>query len=101
MLERRSEIGLRRALGATRRHIGLQFLVESATLTTIGGVTGASLGAAITYLYAQHQGWTVAVPTNILAAAVGAALALGAIAGLYPAARAATMHPADAVRPSS
>lgn len=100
VLERRSEIGLRRALGATRRHIGMQFLVESATLTTIGGITGASLGATITYLYAQHQGWTVAIPTNVLAAAVGAALGLGAVAGLYPAARAATMHPADAVRPS-
>jgi putative ABC transport system permease protein len=100
VLERRTEIGLRRALGATRHHIGLQFLVESATLTTIGGVTGASVGATITYLYARHQHWTVSIPGDILAAAVGAALALGAVAGLYPAARAATMHPADAVRPT-
>jgi putative ABC transport system permease protein len=100
VLERRTEIGLRRALGATRHHIGLQFLVESATLTTIGGIAGASLGAGVTYLYARQQHWTVAVPTGVLAAAVGAALALGALAGLYPAARAATMHPADAVRPT-
>jgi putative ABC transport system permease protein len=101
VLERRTEIGLRRALGARRQHIGLQFLVESATLTTIGGIVGASLGAAITFGYARHQGWTVAVPTDVLAAAVSVALLLGAIAGLYPAARAAMMHPADAVRPSS
>jgi putative ABC transport system permease protein len=100
VLERRTEIGLRRALGATRHHIGLQFLVESATLTTIGGIAGASLGATVTYLYAHQQHWTVAVPTGVLAAAVGAALALGALAGLYPAVRAATMHPADAVRPT-
>ena len=99
VLERRTEIGLRRALGATRRHIGLQFLVESATLTTIGGVLGAGVGAAITYGYARSQGWTVDVPLAVLAGAVGAALALGALAGLYPAARAAAMHPADAVRP--
>ncbi len=78
VLERRTEIGLRRALGATRRHIGLQFLVESATLTTLGGITGASLGAAVTYLYARHQDWTVSIPTAVLGAAVAAALALGA-----------------------
>jgi len=101
VLERRTEIGLRRALGAKRTHIGLQFLVESATLTTIGGLAGASVGAAITYGYARHQHWTVSIPTEVLAAAVCAALALGAVAGLYPAARAASMHPADAVRPAS
>jgi putative ABC transport system permease protein len=100
VLERRTEIGLRRALGATRHHIGLQFLVESATLTTLGGVTGAGLGATVTYLYARHQQWTVSIPTAVLAAAIAAALALGALAGLYPAARAATMNPADAVRPT-
>jgi putative ABC transport system permease protein len=100
VLERRSEIGLRRALGATRRHIGLQFIVEAATLTTIGGLTGITIGATITYLYAQRQGWTVSVPANIIAAAVATALLLGLVAGLYPAIRAATMNPADAVRPS-
>jgi putative ABC transport system permease protein len=100
VLERRSEIGLRRALGATRRHIGLQFIVEAATLTTIGGLTGITIGATITYLYAQRQGWTVTVPANIIAAAVATALLLGLVAGLYPAIRAATMNPADAVRPA-
>lgn len=100
VLERRSEIGLRRALGATRRHIGFQFLVEAATLTTIGGVGGATLGATITFLYAQRQGWTVTVPASVIAASVAAALLLGLVAGLYPAIRAATMNPADAVRPA-
>lgn len=100
VLERRSEVGLRRALGATRRHIGLQFLVEAATLTTIGGLGGATLGATITFLYAQRQGWTVTVPTGVIGAAVGMALVLGLVAGIYPASRAATMNPADAVRPA-
>jgi putative ABC transport system permease protein len=100
VLERRVEIGLRRSLGATRRHIGLQFLVESVSLTTLGGVAGAGVGAAITYLYALRQGWTVDVPVAILAGAVVTALALGAVAGLYPAARAASLPPAEAVRPT-
>jgi putative ABC transport system permease protein len=100
VLERRTEIGLRRALGATRHHIGLQFLVESITLTTLGGAAGAGLGAAVTYGYANRQGWTVAIPTGALVVAVLAALALGATAGLYPATRAAAMDPAAAVRPT-
>jgi putative ABC transport system permease protein len=100
VLERRTEIGLRRALGATRRHIALQFLVEAATLTTIGGLSGTTLGAAITYLYVQRHEWTFTIPTNIIAAAIAVALLLGLMAGLYPAIRAATMNPADAVRPA-
>jgi putative ABC transport system permease protein len=99
VLERRTEIGLRRALGATRRHIGLQFLIESATLTTLGGVLGAVLGSVITFVYARSQGWMVDVPIPIIVGAIGAALLMGALAGLYPAARAASMNPADAVRP--
>jgi putative ABC transport system permease protein len=99
VLERRSEIGLRRALGATRRHVAGQFVVESATLTTCGGLLGVGLGALVTYWYANRQGWRVDVPTDVVGLAIATALALGVLAGLYPAARAARLHPADAVRP--
>ncbi|MEM9515214.1 MAG: ABC transporter permease [Actinomycetota bacterium] len=100
VMERRGEIGLRRALGATRRHIASQFVVESATLAGLGGLIGVVLGAAVTYGYATNQGWVVDVPLQGLVLGVLAALAVGTIAGLHPARRAARLDPADAVRPS-
>lgn len=100
VLERRGEIGLRRALGATRRHIATQFVLESASLAALGGAIGTVLGAAVTYGYATRQNWLVDIPTRALAAGIVAALLLGALAGLYPATRAARLDPADAVRPS-
>lgn len=99
VLERRGEIGLRRALGATRTHIATQFVLESALLATIGGLVGVALGVAVTYGYATRQQWQVDIPIEALAAGVVAALTLGALAGLYPAIRAARLDPADAVRP--
>jgi putative ABC transport system permease protein len=99
VLERRSEIGLRRALGATRRHVAGQFVVESATLTTCGGLLGIAIGAAVTAWYADRQGWRLDVPVNVLGLAVATALLLGVLAGLYPSIRAARLNPADAVRP--
>ena len=99
VLERRTEIGIRRALGATRRHIRLQFLVEAVLLAAAGGAGGVLLGSAVTAGYASSRGWTVAVPMGALAGGIGVALAVGALAGLYPAARAARLAPADAVRP--
>ena len=99
VLERRSEIGLRRALGATRRHVAGQFVVESATLTTCGGLLGVGLGALVTYWYADRQGWRLDVPVDVIGLAIATALALGIVAGLYPAVRAARLNPADAVRP--
>lgn len=99
VLERRGEIGLRRALGATRAHIGVQFLLESVALSTLGGLLGLGLGAAVTVGYARQQGWLIDIPAVALGLGIGAALALGALAGLYPAARAARLDPADAVRP--
>lgn len=100
VLERRSEIGLRRALGAKRSHIAGQFVAESLLLSVLGGVTGVVLGAGITYVYATRQGWTLDIPLGALAAGVVGALVVGAVAGLYPAIRAAGMDPAEAVHPT-
>jgi putative ABC transport system permease protein len=98
VLERRSEIGLRRALGATRRHISAQFLTESLLLAVLGGLAGVALGAAVTAAYAFSRGWPAVVPPLALGGALGAALAIGAVAGLYPALRAARLPPTEALR---
>ena len=74
VLERRSEIGLRRALGATRRHISAQFLTESLLLAVLGGVAGVALGAAVTAAYAFSRGWPAVVPPLALGGALAAAL---------------------------
>jgi putative ABC transport system permease protein len=100
VLERRTEIGVRRALGATKRHIRLQFLVEALLLAALGGMTGVVLGSAVTAVYAHLRGWSVAVPYAGLLGGVAAALVIGGFAGLYPAARAARLAPAEAVRPA-
>lgn len=98
VLERRGEIGLRRAMGARRVHIGLQFLGEAATLSLVGGTAGALLGALAVTIYASIRTWRATVPLDVLAAAVAVALAVGAIGGLYPAVRASRLSPAEALR---
>jgi putative ABC transport system permease protein len=98
VLERRSEIGLRRALGATKGHIRTQFVVESLLLALLGGAGGVVLGALVTAGYALRQHWRVVVPLSGVAGGVGVALLLGAVAGLYPAIRAARLAPTDALR---
>ena len=100
VLERRTEIGLRRALGATKGNVRVQFLVEAVLLALLGGVTGAALGSAITAIYARNQGWTISIPSAALGAGVGLSLALGALAGIYPAVRAARLAPAEAIHPA-
>lgn len=99
VIERRSEIGLRRALGATRGHISSQFVIEAAALSTLGGALGLGIGVSATWAYADSQGWTLAIPVQALLGGIAAALAIGAFAGLYPATKAARLDPAEAVRP--
>jgi putative ABC transport system permease protein len=98
VLERRGEIGLRRALGATRRHISIQFLAESALLAAIGGIIGLALGAGATAVYALSRNEPFVVPVYALVAAPAAGFVIGAIAGLYPAAKAARLSPTEALR---
>jgi len=97
VLERRSEIGLRRALGATRGHIRMQFLSEAVLLALIGGVIGVAVGAAATAIGAYVKGWAIVIPPEAWAGGLGAAIVIGAIAGLLPALRAARMSPTQAL----
>jgi putative ABC transport system permease protein len=98
VLERRSEIGLRRALGATRRHVAEQFLAEALLLSVLGGVAGTIIGAVATAIYAVSQHWSVQIPALAIYGGIGAALVIGAIAGLYPSMRAARLSPTEALR---
>jgi len=98
VLERRSEVGLRRALGARRRHIAVQFLGESFVLGIAGGVAGVLLGVAATAAYAAAEGLTLLVPPAAVAGGIAAACLLGALAGLYPAMRASRLTPTEALR---
>jgi putative ABC transport system permease protein len=98
VLERRGEIGLRRALGATRVHISVQFLAESALLAAIGGVFGLAIGAGATEIYAATKHEPFVVPLYALIAAPCAGFTIGALAGLYPAAKAARLSPTEALR---
>jgi putative ABC transport system permease protein len=97
VLERRSEIGLRRALGATKGHIRIQFLSEAVLLALIGGATGVAAGVLATIIYAHAKGWSVVIPAEAWAGGLGAAVLIGALAGLWPALRAARLSPTQAL----
>src|SRR5947209_11618072 len=98
VLERRSEIGLRRALGATKNQIRGQFLTEAILLALIGGIIGIAAGALATAIYASTKGWATIIPPLAWAGGAGAAVAIGALAGLLPAVRAARLSPTEALR---
>jgi putative ABC transport system permease protein len=97
VLERRSEIGLRRALGATKGHIRMQFLAEAILLAVLGGAIGTLIGVLATVVYASSQGWLVDVPPVAWAGSLAATLIIGAAAGMLPALRAARMSPTEAL----
>jgi putative ABC transport system permease protein len=97
VLERRSEIGLRRALGATKGHIRTQFLFEAILLGLLGGTAGVVLGAVTTAVYAHTKHWATVIPTEAWAGGIGASMIIGAVAGLIPALRAASLSPTQAL----
>jgi putative ABC transport system permease protein len=98
VLERQSEIGVRRALGARRLHIAMQFVAEAVVLAGLGGVGGALAGGFATTVYAASRHWDAVVPWPVLLAAIGLGVVIGGLAGLYPALRAARLAPAEALR---
>ena len=98
VLERRSEIGLRRSLGATKGHIRTQFLAEAILLALLGGAVGVAGGALATAIYASAKDWTTVIPTLAWVGGLGAAIVIGAGAGLLPAIRAARLSPTEALR---
>jgi putative ABC transport system permease protein len=98
VLERRSEIGLRRALGATKRQIRTQFLGESILLAVIGGIVGVLAGIVATAVYARAKHWAVVIPVEAWSGGIAAAILIGALAGLLPAVRASRLPPTVALR---
>jgi putative ABC transport system permease protein len=97
VLERRAEIGLRRALGATQGMIRSQFLAEALMLSVLGGVAGVLIGGAATAGYTLTQHWPVVIPVYVVGGALAATAVIGAVAGLYPAIRAAALPPTEAL----
>ena len=98
VIERRNEIGLRRALGATKFHIASQFLTESLLLSTLGGITGVIMGMLVTAGYAVFREWSIVIPVYAISGGILCSILIGGIAGFYPAMRAANVSPTEALR---
>ncbi len=101
VLERRGEIGVRRALGAQKKHIATQFLIESMLLTLLGGVAGTALGVAVVAVVTRVLDWPLTVELSFIGIGLGVTLGVGLVAGMYPSWRASRMDPAEAVRPAA
>ncbi|GAA3252469.1 ABC transporter permease [Nonomuraea helvata] len=97
VLERRREIGLRRALGATQGHIRTQFLAEALLLSALGGLAGTVIGFGVIAVFAGTNGWPISVPPAVFAGGIGVTMLIGAVAGLYPAIRASKTPPTAAL----
>lgn len=97
-MERTAEIGLRRALGARPRHVGAQIMAESAVLGGLGGLLGTTIGVLVVISVALSRHWTAVMSPTLTLSAPLIGLAVGSLAGLYPAARAARIEPTDALR---
>ena len=101
VLERRGEIGVRRALGAQKKHIAVQFLIESMLLTLLGGLAGIAVGLAVVTATTRVLDWPMTVQLSFIGVGLAVTLGVGLVAGLYPAWRASRMDPAEAVRPAA
>jgi len=97
VLERKREIGLRRALGATKGQVRVQFFTESVVLCLLGGLTGVGLGVLGASSYAAARDWPATIPPVAALGGVASALVIGVLAGLYPAVRAARLTPTEAL----
>ena len=97
VIERRREIGLRRALGASRGQIRGQFLTESVALSGLGGLAGILIGVVATAGYAAYQGWPPVIPPIAVLGGLAGALLIGMVAGVYPSIRASRLTPTEAL----
>ena len=98
VLERTREIGVRRAVGARPADIRLQFLVESFGISILGGVTGIIVGAMLARLIAAWAGWSTVITVPSVVLATGVSMLVGLVSGYYPASRAASLDPVEALR---